>query len=117
MRQRPLSHSVRRQATPKPVLAKPARVSSPGSLLQLRPIVGNQALGRFLQAKLSISQPGDHFEQEADRVADRVMRMDEDGKELDHVDNSPQVIQRACSKCEDEKEKHPESISELDERH
>jgi len=29
----------------------------------------------LLQAKLTISEPGDRYEQEADRVADQVMRM------------------------------------------
>jgi len=32
---------------------------------------------RALQAKLEIGQPGDKYEQEADRVADAVMRMPE----------------------------------------
>src|SRR5438477_11312022 len=30
---------------------------------------------RTVQAKLSVSQPGDQYEQEADRVAEQVMRM------------------------------------------
>jgi hypothetical protein len=61
-------------------------------LLQLHQTIGNQAVQRLLrahaiQAKLAISQPGDIYEQEADRVADRVMRM-------------PQpIIQRTCSAC------------------
>ncbi|MFZ4635596.1 MAG: hypothetical protein ACOYNO_15430, partial [Saprospiraceae bacterium] len=29
----------------------------------------------FFQAKLTVNQPGDTYEQEADRVADQVMRM------------------------------------------
>ena len=41
----------------------------------------------FLQPKLAISQPGDPFEQEADRVADQVMRMPEP------------VVQRQCAAC------------------
>lgn len=46
------------------------------------PAMGNQALqhllrSRALQAKLTISQPGDPYEQEADRVTDAVMRMPE----------------------------------------
>ncbi len=39
----------------------------------------SRVLGRPLQAKLRISRPGDAFEQEADRVADQVMRMPEPG--------------------------------------
>ena len=42
--------------------------------------LGNQAMqralrGHLLQARLTINQPGDRYEQEADRVADTVMRM------------------------------------------
>lgn len=44
-----------------------------------------------LQSKLTIGQPNDKHEQEADRIADRVMRVPE---------NSP--IQRRCKECEEE---------------
>ncbi len=44
-------------------------------LLHLQQTIGNQAVGRLIQAKLKVSQPGDKDEQEADRVADKVMRM------------------------------------------
>ncbi len=37
----------------------------------------NAGLPIFLQPKLAISQPGDPYEQEADRIADQVMRMPE----------------------------------------
>jgi len=51
-------------------------------ILFLQRTVGNQAVQRLmkskaLQAKLRIGQPGDVYEQEADRVADEVMRMPE----------------------------------------
>ena len=53
-------------------------------ILFLQRIAGNQAVSRLmrsgaLQAKLRIGQPGDKYEQEADRVADAVMRMPESG--------------------------------------
>ena len=62
-------------------------------ILQLQKTVGNRALehllrSRPIQAKLAISQPGDIFEQEADRIADHVMRMPDP------------TIQRTCSACE-----------------
>lgn len=41
----------------------------------LQRTIGNHAVGRLIQAKLKIGQPDDQYEQEADRVADRVMRM------------------------------------------
>jgi len=53
-------------------------------VLYLQRTIGNQAVQRLiksgtLQAKLKIGQPGDKYEQEADRVADAVMRMPERG--------------------------------------
>jgi hypothetical protein len=49
-------------------------------ILFLQRTIGNQAVQRLiksgtLQAKLMIGQPGDKYEQEADQVADAVMRM------------------------------------------
>ena len=46
-------------------------------LLQLQQTIGNQAVGRLIQAKLKIGQPGDKFEQEADRVAEQVVNTPE----------------------------------------
>src|SRR5712691_13372733 len=48
--------------------------------LSLQRTLGNQGMQRALrtraiQTKLRISQPNDPYEQEADRVADQVMRM------------------------------------------
>ncbi|HIH86658.1 MAG TPA: hypothetical protein HA304_01990, partial [Methanosarcinales archaeon] len=53
-------------------------------ILFLQRTAGNQAVSRLiksgaLQAKLRMGQPGDIYEQEADRVADAVMRMPEPG--------------------------------------
>lgn len=61
-------------------------------IFQLQRTVGNHAVQRMyysglLQAKLRIGQPNDVYEQEADRVAERVMRMPEPG------------IQRTCAPC------------------
>lgn len=51
-------------------------------VLFLQRTIGNQAVQKLarsgiLQAKLRIGQPGDFYEQEADRVADAVMQMPE----------------------------------------
>jgi len=61
-------------------------------ILRLQHTIGNQAMQRLLrsravQAKLRISQPGDMYEQEADRVAEQVMRM------------PTPIVQRACAPC------------------
>ena len=58
-------------------------ISSPiDQILSLQKTIGNQAVQRMMksraiQAKLRISQPRDIYEQEADRVAEQVMRMPE----------------------------------------
>lgn len=39
--------------------------------------VNNQGLGAVIQTKLIVGQPNDIYEQEADRVAEQVMRMPE----------------------------------------
>ncbi len=51
-------------------------------ILHLHRTIGNQAVQRLfksgaIQAKLRIGQPNDIYEQEADRVAEQVMRMPE----------------------------------------
>ena len=59
------------------------QIKSPADIiLFLQRTIGNQAVQRLiksgtLQAKLRIGQPGDVYEQEADRVADEVMLMPE----------------------------------------
>ena len=43
----------------------------------LQRTIGNRAVGRMIQAKLTVGRPDDKYEQEADRVADAVTRMPE----------------------------------------
>jgi len=60
-----------------------------------------------IQTKLSISEPGDIYEQEADRVADQVMRMPDPTLNRSSIDSTPThalSIQRKCQGCEDEEE-------------
>lgn len=65
--------------------------------------LGNATLRRVLQAKLTVSDPRDAYEQEADRVADQVMRM----PDTQTVARSPLQIQRACKACEEELRREP----------
>ncbi len=84
---------------------RPQRAPAPGpvpALLRLRHAAGNRASGQLLQAKLRVSQPGDEFEQEADRVADRV---------VNSADPAPITgragalqVQRACRRCDEERD-------------
>jgi hypothetical protein len=55
-----------------------------------KPLVSQPPL---IQTKLAINQPGDEYEQEADRVAEQVMRMPDP------------VIQRKCAKCDEDEKK------------
>jgi hypothetical protein len=65
----------------------------------------NSSYPPFVQAKLTINQPNDPYEQEADAMADRVMRMT-DHQSMSHPFFRPNVssLQRMCTDCE-EKEK------------
>jgi outer membrane protein OmpA-like peptidoglycan-associated protein len=51
---------------------------------------------------LAVNEPGDAFEQEADRIADRVMRMADPRPNASHA---PPGVQRKCAACETEEEK------------
>lgn len=67
-------------------------------ILYLQRTIGNQAVSKLmksgaLQAKLRIGQPGDIYEQEADRVAEQIMRMPDVSEVRDTR------IQRKCPKC------------------
>ena len=78
-----------------------------------RPPLGNQALQHLLrsgaiQAKLTVNQPGDRFEQEADRVAESVMRSPAPGAPPPPITPVPESgLQRKCEHCaaEEEEEK------------
>jgi len=67
-------------------------------VLYLQRTIGNQAVQRLiksgaLQAKLRIGQPGDVYEQEADRVADAVMRMPEVQRQVEPEDEEEETLQ------------------------
>jgi Domain of unknown function (DUF4157)/Putative peptidoglycan binding domain len=72
---------------------------------------GNQAMQWLLRAgalrpKLAISQRGDGFEHEGDRVAEQVMRMP-DPSTPDRAQGPAPDIQRTCSDCEAEMHRQP----------
>lgn len=83
----------------------PAPLKSAQHVAHLHSVYGNQAVLRMLsrsapviQTKLTVNQPGDQYEQEADNVADHVMGM---------TAPSEDKVQRKCAECEEE-EKKPE---------
>jgi hypothetical protein len=63
----------------------------------------------ILQPKLKISQPGDNYEQEADRVAEQVMRMRK--SESSAVPAKEDTIDRKCTACEIEEEDEGVEVS------
>ena len=76
--------------------------------LQAQNIIGNHGLlnccNGVIQTKLKVGQPNDKYEQEADRVAEQVMRMS-DADVAQRVERGavqPVRIQRMCAGCEEE---------------
>ena len=70
-----------------------------------------------IQAKLRIGQPGDKYEQEADQVADQVIRMPDPGNSLSTgftTPGQPPIIQRMCPECEEELNRKPISIQRVE---
>jgi hypothetical protein len=63
------------QQQPVSAMQKPQLRGMATSLLNLQRTHGNRYVQRLIQTKLAISQPGDQYEQEADRVAEAVMQM------------------------------------------
>ncbi len=59
----------------------------------------------FIQPKLTINQPDDQYEQEADAVADKVMRMtDHEAVPTSFFKPAVTVINRMCVQCKEEEE-------------
>lgn len=76
--------------------------SATARVLFLQRTIGNQAVQKLiksgtLRTKLRIGQPGDKYEQEADKMAEQVMRMPEPQK----VSSNNFRIQSACPRCEE----------------
>ncbi|MBI3796018.1 MAG: DUF4157 domain-containing protein [Deltaproteobacteria bacterium] len=91
--------------------AKPSS-SAPVHRSVSHPRMGNQAAQRLLQegviqAKLMVNRPGDRFEQEADRVADQVMRMPVVSGATVAESAQRLSIQRLCAECEEEVQRQP----------
>jgi hypothetical protein len=73
------------------------------SLLELQRTHGNAFVQRLLQRKLAVSQPGDAYEQEADRVADAVIREKNASSSIPAISrNAEPELHRMCTECEEE---------------
>src|SRR5579863_2690813 len=110
--------AMRTNASPSARSAR-ARVPVHSRPTSLQQMYGNQRMQGLLargvvQAKLTVNQPGDAFEREADRVADAVVRMPDsrskaESSSIEH--GAPPAIQRMCRECEDEVHRSPASDS------
>jgi len=69
---------------------------------------------RLIQPKLTINEPGDQYEQEADAMADRVMRMSETpvGETVQTSPSPISPVQRKCAECEEEKNVQRQEMEE-----
>jgi hypothetical protein len=94
-----------------------AAASHPGFTYNFASIPVLHTPVRGMQRKLTVNTPGDAYEQEADRVAEQVMRMPASQTAAAHA-ASPALagaaadIQRACAcggTCDDCRNKHPEN--------
>lgn len=65
-----------------------------------------QAKAPFIQPKIKVNTPGDRYEQEADAMADRVMRMPQAQPTLNPSMTPLPAIQRKCAACEAQEEEH-----------
>jgi hypothetical protein len=89
--------------------------------------IGNQAVQRLMssnntakgfdlakisiQPKLKVSQPDDAYEQEADKVAEKIMSMTNDNPIASTLSHKEEKIDRKCATCEmKEKEKKEEKL-------
>ena len=118
-----------KQSTPKPMAKEPAALTQPvtpessqramadlgqarpADILALQRTVGNRAVSRLIQTKLTVGPAGNHYEQEADRVATQVMAMSAPA-------HTPQNLQRAEEEDEEVQMKPlAASITPLVQRH
>lgn len=105
-------------AAPRPGFAQAPR-SPFDQVMFLQRTIGNQVAGRFIQAKLKVSEPGDIYEQEADRVAEQVTRMPEpviqrqEEKEEEKVQTKPlasQITPLLQRQSEEEEKEEEEQV-------
>ena len=84
--------------------------SKQSSIIHLQETFGNQVVQHLIRAgvvqtKLSVSQPGDIYEQEADRVAEQVMRITDVQEDVASLSTTnDEIIGRKCQSCQEEEE-------------
>lgn len=94
------------------------------SVIHLNSTIGNQAVQNIIryntgfdfakigiQPKLKISQPGDAYEQEADRIAEKVMRMSTSDHISPTVSTYEKPVNRKCQACQDDEENEKKNMN------
>lgn len=88
------------------MLKSPSHVPGNNPITTNKPNAAVPFFKPVIQTKLTINEPGDHYEREADAAADRVMRMtDTSINPTGFFKLASDTIQRKCQTCEEE-EKH-----------
>jgi Domain of unknown function (DUF4157) len=88
-------------------------LSGVATLLDLQRSHGNAFVQRLVQRKLAVSQPGDKYEQEADRVADAVVQKSNTSSVIPSITRyAERGVHRKCTECEEEMQRQPEKEEE-----
>src|SRR5262245_42557193 len=105
----------------RPLVARPSTRVRPATgidrMLELQRTHGNAFVARAIQFKLAVSQPGDAFEQEADRVAEAAVGKAGESPAAGTVDRAEDpdlAISRMCSDCRKEIGRQAPPIEEED---
>jgi hypothetical protein len=97
---------------------KPVSSSFSGGNLFAKIPISSSRSQQVIQTKLTINEPGDKYEQEAEAISDRVMRMSApvgEGGDDGIVQTKPlniNAIQRKCTACEDEEKVQRQEMDE-----
>jgi hypothetical protein len=103
---------------------------SPDYIFSIQRTTGNQTVEKLMrsktggfdfakigivQPKLKVSQPGDEYEQEADRIAERVMRMPISSDLVMPLGTTKDegIINRKCAACEMKEKKEEDDAKQL----
>jgi hypothetical protein len=98
------AHQAKKDATVPGRILNPSSRYTASKGFNVIPLFSNTS--HYLQTKLSVNQPGDKFEQEADTMAERVLKMDTRSVASSQTINAvTPVVQRKCSHCEEEEKK------------
>jgi hypothetical protein len=88
-------------------------LSGVATLLDLQRSHGNAFVQRLVQRRPAVSQPSDKYEQEADRVADAVVRKSNTSSLIPSITRyGERGVHRKCTECEEEMQRQPEKEEE-----